>query len=249
MLGRAPARRDGARGARSEDGERNGDHRTDDERQAPVHGREQAADQRRERERAGLDARERAHRAREQVRRDDLGERGQQERRQERVRGALHEARGHEDGQRRREGGDQGADRVGDEARAHDARHAQALADRAGDELQRGERDQVCGDRGRHRVARGVEALLQLGHQHAEDCAAEGSHEPPDVERDRGVPGAHGAPTIRVGAGSPAGRRPRLVASPASCRYSAEWPDGCRLAPACARAAPPTLPSYAANDL
>ena len=185
------------------------------------------------------------------LRRHDLGERGEQERRQERIRGALDEARGHEDRERRRRGRDQRADGVGDEARAHDARDAEALADRARDELQSGERDQVGGNRGRHGIARGVEALLQLGHEHAQDGAAEGAHEAPDVERDRGVAGAHGGTTIRAGqrtiAAVAAG--PLLVASRASSRYSACWPDGCRLAPACARAAPSTPLLMPQDDL
>ena len=129
-----------------------------DEGEAPVDDGEQPADQRRERERPGLHARERAH---------------------ARVRccgGTISASVASRSGVRnafeapwtkraatkivsvgatRR---DQRADGVGDEAGADDARDAQALADRARDELQRGERDQVGRDRGRHRVARGVEA-------------------------------------------------------------------------------------------
>ena len=222
----------------------------DDEREPPVHGRQQAADQRARARARPVCTLANVPIARvSRCERHDLGERGEQERRQERVRGALHEARGHEDRQRRRGRRDQRADGVGDEARAHDARHAEALADRARDELQGGERDQVRGDRRRHRVARGVEARLQLGHEHAEDGAAEGSHEPPDVERDRGVAGAHGPPTIR-GAAMP-GRSPAADRLPRPA-VLATLPNGRTGAGSPLRVHGPHLrPSllYVANDL
>ena len=194
--------------------------------------------------RSGLDAREGAHRAREQMRRHDLGQRREQERRQECIRGALHEPRGHEHRQRGRCGRDQRAHRVGDEAGAHDARHSQALPDRARDQLQGGERDQIGGNGRRDGIAGGMERLLQLRHEDAQDGSAERPHEAPDVERKRGVAGRHGYNERATAAGA----RDRLP-RPASSRYSA-GPAGRVPACSCVCASRTSDPSsYAANDL
>ena len=73
----------------------------------------------------------------------------------------------------------------GDVAGPHDATAAEALADRAGDELQRRERHHVGGDRSGDEADAGAEALGDVRDERDEHRPAEGAEEPARVQRQR----------------------------------------------------------------
>ena len=208
----------------------------DREREPRVDRAEQPAAERRDDHPGGLDGGERPHAAAEALLGRRLGERGQEQRARERVRRALqrpqdkerHDARGQRDPER--------GHGVGEERPADRAPAAEALADRARDELQRRERQQVGGQPGRDRLRRRVEGPLELGDEDDDHATAERPEEPAEVQGragealaaggrvahavgpGRGVRGAMGAgqgrrrPPGRTGSATVQAARPALEA-------------------------------------
>ena len=159
-----------------------GHDRLRDERQPPVDGAEQPAAQRRQRDRRRLHRRERPHRPPDLARRHLVGQPGEQQRRQERVRAALQRPHDQERAERRHERGEHRQQRVDDVAGAHHPPPPEPLAEGPGDQLERGERDEIGRDRERHARGRGVERLAQLRDEHRDHAAAERPEEAADVE-------------------------------------------------------------------